>query len=445
MPGQSDQKIAGTLSFDPVEGLSLELYDRFQGVTFANNNRLMIHGVIFENATAITLTNCLLTSLPVTLSSVSGYTLSSATFHVGLVFEGHHFSSEEEFEFENVQIKFSNLESWFTSTPVEFPPFDQSLKFGPKDSITFQLDDFNLSIYETHPQQNAIHSVHVKRDVRISIDFTYPVNFQTLSEKVFHLRRFFSFAVGVPVFALDINLGNRPRNVWVDLIILQIGNIKKAKTSVSNFEMVFTRESISNEIEDGLRNWFKTFNDLRSVYELYFAVVFAPSMYLDVQFLLLSQAIEAYHRKTFQQDTYMDSSEFDEKILPQLIQVINKINNLPSSYKDSMKGKLKYTNEYSLRKRLKDILNKLSAEYPNHLLALIPDRSKFVDDFVNNRNNLTHHDSTNFEGELYPYVLRSKVILQICLINLMRVPTDKAIAMIEKSSDFKLAIEQYHL
>ena len=145
-------------------------------------------------------------------------------------------------------------------------------------------------------------------------------------------------------------------------------------------------------------------------------------MYLQHEFLSIIQAIESYHRR-IHNGKYLSDIDY-EKIYDTLVEAISK--EVDKDLKESLKQKLKYHNEFSLRKRLKEILKKcgvvvnLSNQYP----------TEFVEDVVNTRNFLTHYDkSIEFKvksgADLYQLVQKLKFILEICFLIELEIPKER--------------------
>lgn len=88
-----------------------------------------------------------------------------------------------------------------------------------------------------------------------------------------------------------------------------------------------------------------------------------------------------------------------------------------SDFRESLKSKLKYGNEFSLRKRLKEIFSK----YQEILNEFIENKNAFIEKVVNTRNYQTHHDedlrkrAAKGEG-LYRLTQKLKKLLEICLL-----------------------------
>jgi hypothetical protein len=152
-------------------------------------------------------------------------------------------------------------------------------------------------------------------------------------------------------------------------------------------------------------------------------------MYLQNQLLSLTQAIETYHRREIG-GQYLSDDEFEE-FYDELCEVIP--DQFDESFQDHLqKGTFRYANEYSLRKRL----SQLVSEQENILDELPMDIEASVNEIVNTRNYLTHYD----EGispradtdELHPLILRLRAILETVLLSNLGIPEDQIVERLKQ-------------
>jgi hypothetical protein len=168
---------------------------------------------------------------------------------------------------------------------------------------------------------------------------------------------------------------------------------------------------IKDKAEIIFNNWLEKVELLRPVYNLYFGTIYREDMYLEFQFLSLIMALEVYHRRLIRNED-ISSEEHEERIR----QILN---NTSAKYQEWLKEKLKYSNEPSLRKRIKEIYDML--KNIRYVTALIPKKKNFVDDVVNTRNYFVHYDQSLEnkalkETKLYCLIQKLKVLVEICLL-----------------------------
>jgi chemotaxis regulatin CheY-phosphate phosphatase CheZ len=149
-------------------------------------------------------------------------------------------------------------------------------------------------------------------------------------------------------------------------------------------------------------------------------------MYIEQQLLSLVGAIEAYHRRTM--DNFELPKEQHNKRLEEILRSV------PEEYKGWLNEKLAYSNEKSLRKRLREIVK----EFDPILKELIPDLDSFVDKVVKTRNYLTHNDEKLKDQavagkELLELVENLKIIAEICLLKELGFTLDKIKNLISRN------------
>jgi hypothetical protein len=94
--------------------------------------------------------------------------------------------------------------------------------------------------------------------------------------------------------------------------------------------------------------------------------LYNPSKYLDLNFLTLVQAVEAYHRRA--------NDETDKPPGEHAARMKAILDATPAEHRDWLEEKLRYSNELSLRRRLK----LLFAQFSYLLDDLIPDRKATI-------------------------------------------------------------------
>ena len=203
--------------------------------------------------------------------------------------------------------------------------------------------------------------------------------------------------------------------------------------------MVFTFKDISDNFEAILKNWIEKSKILQPVYDLYFGTLYNPSMYTQHQFLSLIQALESYHRRKYVAK-YISDKDFSG-LYERLIEAIPQ--DIRSDFKKSLYQKMKYLNEFSLRKRLKKI-------FKNHgglVDSIIQNQVNFIEDVVNTRNFLTHSnkelESKSKKGkELYWLTRKMKFLLEICLLSELGITDESIKSLVSRNQKYQYLAKQ---
>ena len=222
-----------------------------------------------------------------------------------------------------------------------------------------------------------------------------------------------TFISSVKAFGDDVQITpDRKEKEKIELFFTQ------KKTSINKevhlFEMILPFPRISETIPNVLSLWFTKARHLRSVYDLFFGTFYNPGMYLQFQFLSLMQALESFHRVT-KSGKYLSNEDWK----PFRAKLANGISaELDSGHRESLKSRIKYGNEYSLRKRIGELLETLDEKT---LSILSPTVKYFTGVIVDTRNYLTHYDDELKDvalknADLYWANQRLKILITILLL-----------------------------
>ena len=218
---------------------------------------------------------------------------------------------------------------------------------------------------------------------------------------LFKFRILLSLLVGRPVAVNSIKLCAKPRKIpqlgpkpyreYLDLCLRVSG-----KTPEKEFvppEIPFTFPSVRKELRSILATWFQKAEKLSTLYGLHFGVQVNDATPGEFRFLALIQAIESFHRVAGR-DKYVS----DAKYKPTKDAIIAAIPaGISSDHRDALKSRIRFGNEYSLRKRLTLTMKRLPAKLRD---AITCNNANFVAEVVATRNYLTHRDESQKQNVL---------------------------------------------
>jgi hypothetical protein len=152
-----------------------------------------------------------------------------------------------------------------------------------------------------------------------------------------------------------------------------------------------------------------------------------------MKFVSLMQALEGLHRAT-NSGTYISEDEFKEveKALTAALPTT-----LNSDHRASLKARIHYGNELSLRKRLKDLAGTLP-EPLRHLV--LGETGTTMDRWVDTRNYFTHWDESSRDSiltdeEMYHACIRLREFFRSLVLGLVGVPPDAISNAYQRHSD----------
>jgi hypothetical protein len=427
LPEQPDLQISGTLLFENEKKISLELLGSFHELkTFGAGNFFqpeIILGVT-DNGLICTLFRNFETRNQLNIPGIQNSIIESQ-----YLFIGKHFNARNEICFSSLQVNFTNLENWLALTPFSMEIPDK-IKNGvwklihkwPSEFIA-KIEKFNSKIESTHEfktEGDHIRNAIWKSKAYLKITPDKPKHFKWYWSVIYDLCNFLTLLIGATTYIthvkaygddIEINPGQKTKET-IELFFTQ----KKPgiNEGLHPFEMIIPFPRIAEKIDKVISLWFSKSQDFRSVYDLFFGTFYNPGMYLQFQFLSLMQAIESFHRVT-KVGKYLS----DEDWKPYREKLANEISvELDSGHRESLKSRIKYGNEYSLRKRLSELLQSIDGKT---LSVLSPTNKYFTGIVVDTRHYLTHYDDelkdSSLKGaDLYWANQRLRIFLTILLL-----------------------------
>lgn len=210
-------------------------------------------------------------------------------------------------------------------------------------------------------------------------------------------------------------------------------NLKK----IDSRDFILVYSDVKDIFPIMLNKWFQIADKIRIVKDLYIAALYSPSKYIETEFLSLVQAIEVYHRR-FLGGEYLSTEDFELKLKGPLTAAIDPT--LPKNFKDAVKKRLEYFNEFSLSKRLKEIVKK----FEPLIIQFFSNPVLIVRHIVEARNFLTHYSKSYKDDDFFNEVLIDrdflKLLLDICFLNELGLDIDKISKLITKNNRYNRRI-----
>ena len=406
LPENPADKISGQLIFVPGEKIALTLRGAFGDNSDKKSlfkpefiQPRLILGVDSRTGKEITISEC----QQISGTTVFAYTEFHTTFFIGkTIFVGVHFETEEQLKFKSISVRFSGSEIWAGKKPIVVESLDdfqnEVIRYESPASSTIVVDDTLIRILFLGPA-NVYSSEQVTISYKTAVEIT-PKEEKNFSEYLAIIRRlqnFFSLAMGASVYPIEIfghSQANRKETVKrkdffppIDISYL-VPSWPKELKAYNRSEILFQLPMIEANLETYIQNWFHKYELLKPAINLYFSVLYNPQNYVEIRFLSLTQAIETYHRRLFG-GKYQD----DEEYLAGIYHILTKEipDNINSDFKKSLQMRLRYGNEFSLRKRLREVIRSINNVLDFDFVTLGKKREEFIDKVVDTRNYWTHY------------------------------------------------------
>lgn len=429
LPGRPQNEIMGMLKFTPWKGAILKLNGSLKDTKsiFEPFEPEIILGVS-STGKNITLYKCLETKSDF---SSPGYPTSS--IHANIVFVGSHFPNSQDIHFGSMYVRYSYLDEWVNISGFDIESFPQEKRAViryklPEPRTAVVGNDLKVSINfltTISPREFVQTEASIKQSTQIEIETAEEKPFQECTRAIYHFQNFLSLAVMEPTYVLSLKgktksytrvIGEKAYRQPIEIFYNQLYVPGSGKELLAD-EMLFTFRQIENRFGAFLASWFEKRQELEPVYNLYFSTLYDSSSLEEHRFLSFVHSLEALHERVHG-GTYLAQEKYMENVYAPLVDAIP--DGVGSDLKESLRTRIRYGNEFSLRKRLREL-------YDKHQLVLdkfIENKNNFIESVVETRNYLIHHDKdleeqTSRGIALYELSQKLKKLVEICLLSQM--------------------------
>jgi hypothetical protein len=308
LPAKPDQRVFGTLRFEPLGGIKLELLGKLsppEGPDPITSEWDVIFGAE-SNGSPMTLLNCVQTGLSQSIHALHDSEFQMSSVKASVLLKGDHYETLESVCFPEITFEFSHARNWAdlaqvkptqegTATGFLYErPESVSVALLNGDRITL---DFDLAMHIG--SDGASMTKGVSWNIKASNSYT----FQEWWKIMYRMSSFLTLATRQAVQPLSA-VYSRPIEVEIS-----DGTIRQGMKSVEMFwrisesrsesDTIFGRrmlfifqdfgsgETARSLLEIGLRNWFEKQERLETVCELYVGTIHNQKLYPTHRFLNL--------------------------------------------------------------------------------------------------------------------------------------------------------------
>jgi hypothetical protein len=315
---------------------------------------------------------------------------------------GCHYEAGEEVTFTEFNFSVEGIDEWLAVSGITVQHDIENLRTSvdirvPEDIYVDLPDGMGLKFKfgVSFPSlTSTITEAHVTQKAFVSLVSSEPRPLDYFASIATKLRNFLRLAIGQPI-SMDSVTGYSPElarsdgsggeyKVPIKVHYRENGSSGK-KQETSDLRMLFLYTDIEGQIQEMLANWLHSYKVFGPALDGYFTAMANTSQYLEDEFLQRARGIETLHRRS-STETEMPQEEFEE--LVGLLAASS-----PNDRREWLKGRLRYANELSLRKRLR-----LMIEPFERFFGDLEHQKAFVNKVVITRNYLTHYDSI-LEGQ----------------------------------------------
>lgn len=431
LPDKDKEQFPGTLRFDPNEGTVLDLKGSFQKIEDAYgapDPEIILGHVSLGKSVGknVTLYKCRRIK---SNSSYLGQSASTSLFNIYDAFIGVHFKEKEDIRFRKLSIHYSYLDEWVNIHGLNIQPSldgkEIVIKYSKPESICANIgENYKVSIdFETIDRTFSTikKGISVKERTYITIEASEEKSYDEFFGIVHQIQKSLSLWVMEPVYPLTIkgltesNKEERKGEDYYPPVEIYHGlrDIPKVPERLPVPDMVFTFKNISGKFEGFLKNWFEKIDLLEPVYDMYSESLYSPFMSLENKFLNAIHALESYHRRTYCGE-YLRVADY-KKIRGALVAAIPDV--VKGPFKDSLKSRIEFGYEVSLRSRLKEIIEAHRVVFTE----LIEGKKSFTNTAVDTRNYYVHRlkerkETVAVGNNLFLLTQQLRILLEICLL-----------------------------
>jgi hypothetical protein len=433
LPEEENLKVAGEATFTGDSRIKLVLHGTFDrefkpGTEISLSSYPIILGRT-EAGESITLFSCQETSL----------NSQGEECEVDVTFIGNHFPDPQQILFNKVDLYYSYLPQWAGIFPYRGhqKPFDEVR--AETSSVTVVVRPVRSSWSEFIKEADLTEVACIRCEVTHAL----PLD-KWLAQFISPLQNLISLATQRPNSLVNIvgyvkqnsaDLSNSNTSE-IPVQIAFLPAIIPIPTNKPTFPgtILFSLQEVSANFSTVIDRWLRASDELASVYRLFFGVYYS-TLPIDLEFLLITQAVEVY------QDHRFDRTAMPEEKYQEMMKII--LSACPEEQKQWLADKLEYSNHATFRQQLKNLITQTNVVLHPLLGINGKKRNELVEIIYDTRNYLTHHTkelaSKAASGIELFYITRClSLALWVCLMKELGFTTQQITPMIHKHEDFRL-------
>jgi hypothetical protein len=431
LPGSSRKKVKGTLDISVSDGGRLKLFDHLPGRGISEIDYLgesykpdIINGMS-NRGERITLLDC--------RETVGGV---ESEYTADKVITDWHVKKREAIRFDKFAMRFSDLEEWLDIRQIE-------LKRN-SETQSPRIESRELEVKEYTVQKGMKISIE---SVCYIEEFTYVQTsasmvqracfvLETEKEKALdelleigkRIRMLLCLGSQKPIYR-DVITAYSKRNMRarrdggryakpMNIYVKQMQRFEKRDKSAWN-RGLFTYKQIEGSFGDVLVNLLNKYEILKPLFESYLPWYYLERSYLEFRFLALLIGLERYHRMRY--EGYERSKNEHKTMVREILDAV------PDQHRLWLKNKLEYSNEISLRDRMRELVE----ESKMVLVGIYGDKNEIISRTAHTRNYLVHGGEylkhrAKTPQELWELMMALETIVDACLLRELGVPNTTA-------------------
>jgi hypothetical protein len=348
----------------------------------AKSRRNLIRGRTADGR-QLTLVDCTMVSSATSGRAKRKRSNYSATWYI----DGAHFATYEEIRFQQITFTCDYLNDLAGATFIS-PKYSKDMKAFrlayrmPRDVVA-RLGEFTVRVSQNIPFQ-FMSSFHAEERARVTITARTPRPFdEWWNGPVRTIRSLLAYMADRRLklrhVAAETAKGQSCQLFGLGASLVAPKRLRRHASQ----EFLFTVRGLKSPTwREVVLRWATVLEALSSVWALYSAATNERSLFTELRFLILAQALETYHRKRF--DEPRVSPEIHKARLSRVLTRVDEAD------REWVRDALAWSNTLSLRERLDRLYSQIRGPLIDHL----PDRGRDLPQRIKiTRNYFTHFDS----------------------------------------------------
>ncbi|PYJ61329.1 MAG: hypothetical protein DME74_08860 [Verrucomicrobia bacterium] len=392
-----ERQLQGEITYGPASGATVNLFGHIHADLNQRSlsQRFTLQGITFQGK-KVTLFDALITSSQFNMPGSTWCTVASSS---GIV--GGHYAQPADVRFRNVRVWLDGLRDWTWTSGIDFrhetEPTRALITYKVPDTVHLgKISDLVTTLEFSGSTSPGAGKLSIQEDCALVLEANTLTPYEKFAD-VFHpFQHFLSFALQCPALALHV-IGHidQPREViqgqqiFEDfLVIRQLSRTDFSSKTLLPHDMLFTLKESGETAENSIGKFFSNYDRLKPALDLYMSTLYHPDQLLRLRFLTLAQCLEAYHRVSTH-GKYMGDEQYSKGLKQLLWDSIP--SEIDAPFRAALKNKLKYLNEYSLRKRIEI----LASKHTEIIGKLLGSADEFAESVSELRNKLTHPEPSS--------------------------------------------------
>lgn len=383
--------IFGKLIWNEVEGARLELYalssEQTTTLSMGRRNGFLIQGQL-NSLPHVTLVRALCTTVQPSFAS-QGH----AVFEANEMIKGRVLINElDDLPLSWVGCDLDCLKDLVGGSLIEFDLNPESCEFDIKlkkfISLHFaKIDDLEIRIGQWCQHSRGIDGISAKDRYRVEIKPPASITYRSAISILHTFRDFCSLALDRPVI-LGLITGNLDFAELEDHEKSLEFHRSKSKSDIAtasrrhapSIPFSLSPFSVSSE---AFQKFYAVKCSIRMAIDFFFSGYYGDGGFINQKFADIVHGLEGLHRG-LRGGNFVDQSIYDTTILPAIVSAIPV--GIDSQLRTALKKRLEFGNDFSLRRRLKDMVRFHSA----YAEGIFGKPSDFADSIADLRNELAH-------------------------------------------------------